>query len=321
MQIGLEDMVLLTNFAPNFAMLNTNLSGHISDNNREVISSSAHDLSPRPLHIDVGAVIKERLGPKARFIPRFLVNGLAKFICQDRLNGLLDYAGDKKDARFCRAVLEYLGVDCTIVNSSLLPSPSDKRVVLVCNHPLGALDGMIIIDRLTEIYGPGLKFVVNDLLNAVTPLNGVFLPVNKHGRQHRESVAAVDRAFEGNEPVVVFPAGLVSRRSPEGVIADPQWHKMFVTKAIATRRDVVPLYFDGSNSSFFYNFALWRKRLGIGFNLEMTRLPAEIFRCEGRKFSIDVRPRVSWQKLASFSNPVEAANYVRSIVYSSSLRS
>lgn len=314
-------MVLLTNFAPNFAMINTNLSGHISDKNREAIGPSAHDLSPRPLHIDVGAVIKERLGSKSRFIPRFLVKGLAKFIRQDRLNGLLDYAGDKKDAEFCRAVLDYLGVDCHIVNSELLPPASDKRVVFVCNHPLGALDGMIIIDRLTEIYGNGLKFVVNDLLNAVTPLRGVFLPINKHGRQNRESVAAVDRAFEGDEPVVVFPAGLVSRRSPDGVIADPQWHKMFVTKAVATRRDVVPLYFEGSNSSFFYNFALWRKRLGIGFNLEMTRLPAEIFRCEGRKFSIDVRPRVSWRKLASYSNPVEAADYVRSIVYSSSLRS
>lgn len=321
MQIGLEDMALLANFAPNFVMINTNLSDHISDENREMIEPSAREFSPRPLHIDVGAVIKERLGAKSRFIPRFLVRGLAKFICQDRLNGLLDYAGDKKDAEFCHAVLEYIGVGCRIVNPGLLPDPSDKRVVFVCNHPLGALDGMIIIDRLTEIYGKGLKFVVNDLLNAVTPLEGVFLPVNKHGRQNREAVAAVDRAFEGDQPVVVFPAGLVSRRSPDGVIADPQWHKMFVTKAVASRRDIVPLYFDGRNSSFFYNFALWRKRLGIGFNLEMTRLPAEIFLCEGRQFSIDVRPRVSWQKLASFSNPVEAADYVRSIVYSSSLRS
>lgn len=93
--------------------------------------------------------------------------------------------------------------------------------------------------------------MVNDLLMAVEPLSEVFLPVNKHGRQSRTSTAQIDSTFASDAPIIIFPAGLVSRKQKDGSIADLRWRKMFINKAVSTGRDIIPIYFNGQNSSFF----------------------------------------------------------------------
>lgn len=102
----------------------------------------------------------------------------------------------------------------------------------------------------TAYWGGEVKFVVNDLLMAIEPLSGTFIPVNKHGSQSRNSLGQLDRAMAGDNPVIIFPAGLVSRRGDDGQIRDLKWQKMFVAKSIQYGRDIIPVYFNGHNSSF-----------------------------------------------------------------------
>ena len=117
------------------------------------------------IRIDVDSVIRQRLPRYSRFIPRALTRLLEKAVCQDSLNEMLRVNRGKRDADFCRGVIDHLGITYSVVGNQLLPA--DPRAVFVCNHPLGGLDGMILIDMLTRHYGRPVRFVVNDLLMAV----------------------------------------------------------------------------------------------------------------------------------------------------------
>lgn len=265
------------------------------------------------LKIDVEAVIKDRLPRYNRFIPRPLVRWIEKTICQEKMNDMLDYAAGKRGAEFCAAVLEKLRIKYTVHGRENLPA--DRRVVIVCNHPLGGLDGIAMIHFIASVYGEPIHFPVNDLLMAVKPLDGIFLPVNKHGAQSRAAGIAIDDAFHGPDPIIIFPAGLVSRKLKEGV-ADLKWHKMFVNKCISSKRNIIPVYFSGRNSNFFYNFAKLRERAGIKFNIEMVYLPREVFRCEGASFDIFIGEQIDYTSLRGGTEATAQAQDIRSIVYS-----
>ena len=189
-------MGLFASFPPkyiNFALMNT--------------SQTANEV----IRIDVGQVLRNRLPRMWRFIPRQVVNWLERTICQDQLNALLEANAGKTGAAFCRGILESLDITVDVAGAENLPPKDNRRVVFVCNHPLGGLDGMALIDIIHRHYGGQVWFVVNDLLMAVKPLESVFLPINKFGGQSRRSFRRLDEAFDGNDPIIIFPAGLGSR--------------------------------------------------------------------------------------------------------------
>lgn len=274
----------------------------------------------KPIQIDLRQIVRQRLGRYSRLVPGFVVRWLERTVCQDRLNELLRNNFPNEGADFCKGVLRDLDVSLEIVDEQNLPSADNRRVVIVSNHPLGGLDGMALIAWATLRYGGKVRFVVNDLLNAVAPLRPVFVPVNKHGGQSRESIRAVEDVFAGNDPVLVFPAGLCSRRGDDGQIADLKWQKMFVSKAIEHHRDIIPLYFSGRNSDFFYNFARRRKKLGLKFNIEMIYLPAEVFRAAGSRFKLVCGKPIAWQSLGDIRTASAQADHIRSLVYSMAAR-
>lgn len=268
------------------------------------------------IQIDLQQVLDTKLGARSRFVPGWLVEKLKGMIRQDDLNEMLRANYPRKGAEFCEGVLNHLDVKVSVVNSEKLPPISQKRFIAVCNHPLGGLDGMALIKIFTDIYGPGVKFVVNDMLMAVAPLRDVFLPINKHGNQDRKAISDINDAMAGDAPVVIFPAGLVSRRGKDGKICDLDWNKMFVNKAVEFHRPVLPVYFSGHNSPFFYKFAQWRKRLGIKFNIEMVCLPAEVFKSHGKSFEVIIGDIIPWQNLHPGKRAIENAREIKYIVYS-----
>lgn len=268
------------------------------------------------IQIDLQQVLDTKLGSRSRFVPRWLVDKLKSIIRQDDLNTLLRVNYPHKGAEFCQGVLDHLDVKVSVVNSEKLPSVDEKRFIAVCNHPLGGLDGMALIKIFTDIYGQGVKFVVNDMLMAVAPLRNVFLPINKHGHQDRKAIADINEAMAGDAPVVIFPAGLVSRRGKDGKICDLDWNKMFVNKAIEFHRPVLPIYFSGHNSPFFYKFAQWRKRLGIKLNIEMVCLPAEVFKSRGKSYEVIIGDTIPWETLHPGKRALENAREIKNTVYS-----
>ncbi len=269
---------------------------------------------PELIQIDVEQTIASKLGDRTHLVPRFVTNWVRRTICEDELNRLLRKFYPKRGAEFCEAALQELDVKITVENEQNLPPMDERRVIFVCNHPLGGLDGIALIDLLTRKYGEGVRFVVNDVLMAIDPIKEVFLPINKHGKQSREAIQLINDTMLGPNPVVIFPAGLVSRKGRKGVIMDLEWHKMFVAKALQYHRDIVPLFFSGHNSQFFYNFAQWRKRLGLKLNIEMVYLPREVLMARGKSFVIKVGQRVSWTDLRRADQAVIAA-MVREMAY------
>lgn len=267
----------------------------------------------KPISINITEVVRSRLGDRSRFVPRFALRYLERLICQDKLNNLLKVNFPKRDSDFCDGVLSELGVTLKVRGEENLPA--DSRIIIASNHPLGGLDGISMISFVSRHYGKTALFVVNDLLMAVEPLRDCFIPVNKLGAQSRKSAQSLDKALSGDSPVVIYPSGLCSRLQPDGSIADLAWNKMFINKAIESHRDIVPVFFDGRNSRSFYRTALWRKRLGIRFNLEMALLPREVFRSAGSTFTLTVGKPIRWQELEGGSGAAREARRLREIVY------
>lgn len=274
------------------------------------------------IRIDLDEVLRQRLPRLSRFIPRFAVEWMKRTICQDELNRILDENAGLEGADFARGALKSLGITVEPQFEERLPSPENRRVLYVSNHPLGGLDGMALIDYVQRRHGGNVYFVVNDLLSAVKPLEKVFLPVNKFGKQSREAVKAVDEAFAGNDPVIMFPAGLVSRlrRVPymgkkRKLVSDLPWNKMFVNKAHHYKRDIIPIFFSGKNSEKFYRMANLRRRLGIKFNFEMIYLPWEMVRMADSSLTISFGVPLSWEMLTPGRDAAGCAASVRASVY------
>ena len=144
--------------------------------------------------------------------------------------------------------------------------------------------------------------------------NPLFIPVNKHGRQKAQYAELLRENLQSGVQVATFPAGLCSRRH-RGVVRDCPWRPSFVKNAIESRRDVVPVYFEGELSSFFYNLSNFRTAVGIRANLEMLYLPDEMFRQRGKDFRIRFGEPVPWQRLDDGKPAKVWAERLREYVY------
>ncbi len=269
-------------------------------------------MNSKPMQIDVDNVLRERLPKHYKRIPRFAIRWLERIICQDRLNVILQKMAGKDGVSAATAALDEMDITMEVSGLDNLP---DGRFIYVSNHPLGGLDGLGLISLLGNRYDHSIRFMVNDLLMAVEPLRDVFLPVNLYGRQSRGTAAEVNEALAGGCQLISFPAGLCSRRQPDGTIADLPWHKTVVSQAINYKRDIVPIYVDECNSPFFYRIAHWRKKLGFKFNIELILLPKEMLKKSGSALHVRVGEPIAWNSLDATAPKQEAAR-LREIVYS-----
>ncbi len=267
-------------------------------------------MSGQPIKIDVDKVLRDRLSGHYKYIPRFVVRWLERTICQDRLNAILEKMAGKNSVDAATAALDEMNIT---VKARGLDHLYDGRFMFVSNHPLGGLDGLALISLLGNRYDKKIKFLVNDLLMAVEPLRGVFLPVNKYGKQSRTVATQIEEALKSDNQFITFPAGLCSRMQPDGSIADLPWQKAAVVHATNYQRDIVPVYFDAHNSRFFYRFAKWRKRLGIKFNIELIFLPKEMLKKCGNTLQVIIGEPIPWTAIDA-SRPKQEAARLREIV-------
>jgi 1-acyl-sn-glycerol-3-phosphate acyltransferase len=244
-----------------------------------------------PQKIEVRSVLASKSPRLAKRMPGFIIRYLERILHQDEINFILSEYGHLKDQAFVSAVLSFMGISYTAIGTDDLPETG--RYIFASNHPLGGLDGLVFMDAVSKHY-PSVKFPVNDLLLNLNSFSGIFLPVNKHGVQDREAVRAIDNAYASDDQILYFPAGICSRRK-KGKISDLEWQKSFIAKAVWHRRDIIPVYFSGRNSRFFYSLANIRSLLGIKTNLEMLWLPDEMFRQKGKQIYIVFGKPVSWK--------------------------
>ncbi len=262
--------------------------------------------------IDIKQILRQKAPSAAGKIPGFVVNYLIRTVHQAELNEILTRYHDKDGVEFMQELIRYF--DLTLAVEGEENIPHEGRLLFASNHPLGGLDGICLSAVIGARFNGRIKYPVNDLLLYLPNLRSIFLPVNKHGSQTKQAAALMDEAYASDHQIITFPAGLCSRRI-QGRIEDPEWKKSFIQKAVEYRRDVVPVYFDGQNSDFFYRLAALRKALGIRMNYEMIYLPDEMFRCKHRTFRIRFGRPVSWQTFDSRKKPAEWAAWMKEMVY------
>ena len=268
-----------------------------------------------PFQIDIDEILRSKAGPKAKRIPRFIVAWLKRRLHQDQVNDFLRIIGDKEGVPWLKGCLDFLDTKLEVKGFENLPSDADgRRFTFVSNHPLGGQDGVALGYVLGTHYDGRIKYLVNDLLMFLPGLAPLCIPINKTGKQSRQFPAMVEAGFSGDDHILMFPAGLCSRRR-HGVIRDLPWNKTFITKSVQHQRDVVPIYFSGRNSNKFYTIANICKMLGLKFNLAMLYLVDELFKNQHKTFEVHIGRPIPWQTFDRSRTATQWAAYVQDIVY------
>ena len=264
--------------------------------------------------IDIKRIIKDKMGSKARFVPCFLVAWLKKIIHEDEVNRFLWENRNLKGTEWLTACVQYLDMTLDIVGAENLPDKNDgKLYTFVSNHPLGGQDGVSLGSIIGRHYDGKFRYLVNDLLLNLPGLKPVSIGINKTGKQSRDFPRMVEAGFNSDNHLLMFPAGLNSRRI-NGEIHDLPWKKTFITKSVETHRDVVPIHFSGQNSKRFYRIAKFSDRY-LPFNLAMLFLVDEMYRNVGKTFRITIGKPIPWQTFNKTKTPMEWANFVEERVY------
>lgn len=264
--------------------------------------------------IDIDEVLRSKMGAKAKWVPRPLVSWLKRIIHQDEVNGFLWDARDKVGTPWLEACVRYLQITLEVEGLENLPDKDDGRLyTIVSNHPLGGIDGVALGSVIGRHFDDRFRYLVNDLLMFLPGLAPLCIPINKTGKQSRNFPAMVKAGFESQNHMLMFPAGLCSRRH-HGVIRDIPWAKTFVSKSVEYQRDVIPVHFEGQNSNFFYRLANFSDRF-LPFNLAMLFLVDEMYKNVGKTFRITIGKPIPWQTFDKSKSPAEWAKYVQDEVY------
>jgi len=265
--------------------------------------------------IDIDHILKGKMGSKAKFVPKFARNWLKRIIHQDEVNAFLWDSRDKTGVEWLEATLRYLDVTLEIEGKENLPAKDDGRLyTFVSNHPLGGADGVALGAIIGKQYDGRFRYLVNDLLMNLPGLAPLCIPINKTGHQSRNFPAMVEAGFKSDHHMLMFPAGLCSRKI-NGEIHDLDWKKTFITKSVETQRDVVPIHFSGENSNRFYRIANICKRLGIKFNIAMLFLVDEMYKNVHKTFRVTIGKPIPWQTFDKSKSATQWALHVEDIVY------
>jgi len=260
------------------------------------------------LQIDVKQTIASKSKKLAKWLPAFVIRIVEKIIHQDEINQFLKKHEHTPAIEFAKYGLEeFAQASVEVVNEDLIPK--EGRYIVVSNHPLGGIDGLALISVIGK-YRKDIKFPVNDLLMAIKPMHGIFIPINKHGKNSLEAAKELHNSFSSNDLLLYFPAGICSRKI-DGFIQDLEWKKTIIQKATEYQRDIIPVFFEGRNSERFYRIANWRKRLRIKVNLEMLLLPDEMVKQKGNRFTVTFGKPISYTTFNAAKTPKEWAAWLR----------
>lgn len=265
-----------------------------------------------PKKLDIDAVLKSKAKKHYNKIPKVAINYLKRKVHQDELNYIIETYRNEYGSDFMKACVDYFNLTLHIKGEENIPETG--KFVFASNHPLGGLDGICLAAILGEKYNKKIKYLVNDILLNIENLETIFVPVNKHGWQAKDSVKAMNDAYESDNQIITFPAGLCSRKQ-NGQIKDLQWAKSFVVKAKTYKRDIIPVHFEGRNSNFFYNLSNLRMKLGVKLNVEMLYLSDEMMKKKNAEFTITFGKPIPWQSLDNSKKPLEWAQNIKESVY------
>jgi putative hemolysin len=220
------------------------------------------------------------IGQRAK-IARPLVKSMERFSKLSEINAFLKMNVHLSGFAFIEAALKHLDVRYTVDQVEREHIPVTGRVLIIANHPSGALDAMALMHFIGSVRRD-VKIMANDMLSEVEAVKDLLLPVQiLGGKPHPDSLSAIEQALEKEQCVVVFPAGEVSRLSWKGIV-DSKWRQGFLRFARNTAAVVVPVKINARNSIFFYGASALFKPIGT------VLLPREIFSRKGSRIGLRI---------------------------------
>ncbi len=238
-------------------------------------------------------------------LARPLLRTVGRWSGFDRMDAFLARSADQHGFDFVSAALAFLQAGYTVDAAALARIPASGRLLIVANHPSGALDALALLDAVGKVRRD-VRIIANDMLLALEPLRELLLPVRiLGGRAQRASLQAIEQALEAEQCVIVFPAGEVSRLSLQG-IRDGRWNRGFVRFARACQAPVLPVRVQARNSALFYGASAVFKPAGTAL------LAREMFARRGRPLRLQVgQPML----LGSDGDPAQQLEQVRRALY------
>ncbi len=272
-------------------------------------------IEPIEKTIDIEKILKDKMGAKAKFVPSFLVSWLKRIVHENEVNAFLYESRDKVGTEWLEECVRYLDMTLQVEGIENLPDKGDgKLYTFVSNHPLGGADGVALGSIIGRHYDGQFRYLVNDLLMNLPGLAPVSIGINKTGSNGRNFPAMVKAGFESDNHILMFPAGLCSRKI-NGKIHDLPWTKTFLVKSVAYQRDIVPIHFGGQNSDRFYAIANICKALHLKFNVAMLFLVDEMYKNVHKTFRVAIGKPIPWQTFDKRKTAMEWARFVENKVY------
>lgn len=213
------------------------------------------------------------------FLKKIILSILSSLMQLKSVNNFIEQNQNKFGIDFIDELLETLDISYTISAKDKLKIPSEGKLFIVSNHPLGGIDGLILLKVISEVRND-VKIIVNDLLMNIDNLKNHFLPFDLFtNKPQRINIEAIYNSLNNNEVIIIFPAGEVSRLKLSG-IKDSKWKKSVLQFSNKYKVPVLPVYIHAKNSMLFYFISLLNKKLSILF------LPRELFNKKGKDFRI-----------------------------------
>ena len=215
---------------------------------------------------------------------------LRKITHEQEVNLFLEQHQDLHGFDFIDQVLDYFNFSYSISHRDRSNIPATGRVVIVANHPLGALDGLSLLKLVGEVRRD-VRIVANDMLMNCQALESLFLPVDNLSKSTRKSsISRIVDSLNNDEAVIVFPAGEVSRFRPNG-IRDGKWNSGFLNFAKKTNAPILPIYVGARNSSLFYSASMVYKPLSG------MMLAHEMFNKTSKNITMRVGEAIPYQQI------------------------
>ncbi|QIL19952.1 lysophospholipid acyltransferase family protein [Thermomonas sp. HDW16] len=214
-------------------------------------------------------------------IAKPLLRGIERWSRLDVIDAFLAANRTVRGFALIAAALQFLGARYEVDDAALARIPAQGRLLVIANHPSGALDALALLDAVGKVRRD-VRIVANDVLSALDNIGELLLPVRiLGGRPSADSLRAVDAALARGECVIVFPAGEVSRLGPRGV-RDTRWRRGFLRFARACDAPVLPVRIQARNSALFYGASALFKPAGTAL------LAREMFARRARRIVLRV---------------------------------
>lgn len=238
---------------------------------------------------------------------------LMKVLKISTLNKIYDRNKHLSDLEFLNAILDEFQIKFEIPEEDFKRLPKDGAYITISNHPLGGIDGILLLKLMLE-KEPNFKIIANFLLHRIEPMKKYIMPVNpfENHKDAKSSVIGIKetlRHLSDGKPLGMFPAGEVSTYKDDKIVVDKPWEEGAIKVIRKAQVPVVPIYFHAKNSRLFYLLSK------IGDTLRTAKLPSELLTQKDRVIKVRVGKPISVAEQNEHKTIEEYSEFLRKKTY------